>query len=456
MDNSEPSKSGEVASLSPDHDDKEQSNSSPLQHQFTTRSTESTDSQNSIQSSVQQNNEMKIDSGATSGSREKYRRETAYSSSSDSSRHHWRGNWERSPKGNTYGGGWDKMNTRGYHSIGVNRDVDVVHSKAPSTGFFMQSMMQMHHQYQPYSAASRLADRTSLLGIDGNTQDIATPLSGLPSPCLPLSPPVTPYASQQFAPSATALMPYTPSQNFINPTTATGLLTHSLLSASTGSPAVYPTTAGALPNAHRVAMLGYSNGLTGGLYAGNAVNGLNMYYKNSLTSHPPCMAANGTRMLSNGLSAFYGNELTYGNGATVDGVCNGQQGAAEMNDVSMYYHAAKASTTSGSGGQHSILYDNSVSIPGGSTDYATSGQSSSNDDPVSKAVMDNIMGRLSRKRKTEITCNVCDITFNSDAQATEHFRGTRHIKRAKSVERDGAQQSQAGKLRSYVKVKLVI
>ena len=439
-----------------EHNGKEQSNSSPLPHQFTTattRSTESADGQNTTQSSSQQNSDTKTDSGANSGGREKHRRENAYSSSGDYSRQVsvWRGN---QGKNNRYTSGWGKTNTRGYNGIGANRDVDVVHSKTPSAGFFMHSMMQLQHQYQTYGAAAgRLADRSSLLGIDGSSQDIASPLTGLPSPCLPLSPPVAPYAPQQFAPSAAALMPYAPSANLINPTSASGLLTPSLMSASTGSPGVYPSTAGTLPTAHGMAMLGYSNGLSGGLYAGNAVGGLNMYYKNSLAAHPPNIASNGTRLLSNGLGAFYGNELTYGSGAAVDGVCNGQQGAAEVNEMTMYYHTNKATPAPGGGGQHSVLYQSSVSIPGGSTDYAMSGQSSvTNDDPVSKAVMDNIMGRLSRKRKTtEITCTVCDIMFNSDAQATEHFRGTRHIKRAKSAEKDETQH--AGRSRSSRHVK---
>ena len=423
---SESSKPDEAGSLSPDHSSKEQSNSSSSLHQFPTTTTRQSD-----QSSLQQKN------AAKTSSRDRYRRQTS-SSPSDSTRQQWRGN-----------AGWGKTNTwGGYRS---NGDVDVAHSKPPFANFLMRSMMQLQHQYQTYGAAARLPDRSSLLAIDGATQDIANSSP----PCMSLSPPVQQYASQPYAPSATALVPYTP--NLINPTTASGLLTPSLMSASTGLPAMYPTSAGTLPTAQGMAMLGYSNGLTGGLYAGNAINGLSMYYKTEPSSLPATVDPTGgggcNGLLSNGLSTFLGSELTYHNGAAAvaDCVYNGHQGAAQTNDTTMYYQSSTTGETAASNGvHHSMLYQNSVSIPGGSIEHSTTGQSSSsNDDPVSKAVMDNIMGRLARKRKTEVSCDICDVTFSSDWQATEHFRGARHTKRAKSTDRDVQEQhKQTGRLTS--------
>ena len=164
-----------------------------------------------------------------------------------------------------------------------------------------------------------------------------------------------------------------------------------------------------------------------------------MYYKTEPSSLPANLSG-GNGLFSNGLNTFLGSELTYHNGAAAtvaDGVYNGHQGAAQADDTTMYYQSSTTGAAASNGVHHSMIYQNSVSIPGGSPDH---GQSSSNDDPVSKAVMDNIMGRLARKRKTEVSCDICDVTFSSDWQATEHFRGARHTKRAKSSDRDGEEQ----------------
>ena len=55
-------------------------------------------------------------------------------------------------------------------------------------------------------------------------------------------------------------------------------------------------------------------------------------------------------------------------------------------------------------------------------------------DPVSQAVVDNALGKLPKKRKLEIPCAVCEMVFNSEAQATAHFQGQKHIKRMKTVQ----------------------
>ncbi len=61
---------------------------------------------------------------------------------------------------------------------------------------------------------------------------------------------------------------------------------------------------------------------------------------------------------------------------------------------------------------------------------ATSGGSNSLD-PVSQAVLANYMGILPRKRKKEIPCDVCDMTFDSDTKAEAHFHGSKHARKAK-------------------------
>ncbi|TNN73618.1 Zinc finger protein 385B [Liparis tanakae] len=54
-------------------------------------------------------------------------------------------------------------------------------------------------------------------------------------------------------------------------------------------------------------------------------------------------------------------------------------------------------------------------------------------DPVQKAVINHTFGvSLVPKKKQVISCNVCQLRFNSDAEA--HFRGSRHSKRVKSQE----------------------
>jgi len=55
-------------------------------------------------------------------------------------------------------------------------------------------------------------------------------------------------------------------------------------------------------------------------------------------------------------------------------------------------------------------------------------------DPVSQAVYDNVLGKLPLKRKKEIPCVTCGLVFNSDAQASAHFAGSKHLKRQKASE----------------------
>ncbi|XP_034417564.1 zinc finger protein 385B [Cyclopterus lumpus] len=56
-------------------------------------------------------------------------------------------------------------------------------------------------------------------------------------------------------------------------------------------------------------------------------------------------------------------------------------------------------------------------------------------DPVQKAVINHTFGvTLVPKKKQVISCNVCQLRFNSDSQAEAHFRGSRHAKKVKSQE----------------------
>ncbi|XP_070770903.1 zinc finger protein 385B [Enoplosus armatus] len=56
-------------------------------------------------------------------------------------------------------------------------------------------------------------------------------------------------------------------------------------------------------------------------------------------------------------------------------------------------------------------------------------------DPVQKAVINHTFGvTLVPKKKQVISCNVCQLRFNSDSQAEAHYRGSRHAKKVKSQE----------------------
>ncbi|XP_060945108.1 zinc finger protein 385B [Limanda limanda] len=56
-------------------------------------------------------------------------------------------------------------------------------------------------------------------------------------------------------------------------------------------------------------------------------------------------------------------------------------------------------------------------------------------DPVQKAVINHTFGvtMVPRKRQV-ISCNVCQLRFNSDSQAEAHYRGSRHAKKLKTQE----------------------
>ncbi|XP_067994551.1 zinc finger protein 385B isoform X6 [Melanerpes formicivorus] len=56
-------------------------------------------------------------------------------------------------------------------------------------------------------------------------------------------------------------------------------------------------------------------------------------------------------------------------------------------------------------------------------------------DPVQKAVINHTFGvSIPPKKKQVISCNVCQLRFNSDSQAEAHYKGSKHAKKVKALE----------------------
>uniref|UniRef100_A0A8C7Q7Q9 Zinc finger protein 385B n=1 Tax=Oncorhynchus mykiss TaxID=8022 RepID=A0A8C7Q7Q9_ONCMY len=56
-------------------------------------------------------------------------------------------------------------------------------------------------------------------------------------------------------------------------------------------------------------------------------------------------------------------------------------------------------------------------------------------DPVQKAVINHTFGvSIAPKRKQVISCNICQLRFNSDSQADAHYKGSKHAKKLKVQE----------------------
>uniref|UniRef100_A0A8C4S4X9 Zinc finger protein 385B n=2 Tax=Erpetoichthys calabaricus TaxID=27687 RepID=A0A8C4S4X9_ERPCA len=54
-------------------------------------------------------------------------------------------------------------------------------------------------------------------------------------------------------------------------------------------------------------------------------------------------------------------------------------------------------------------------------------------DPVQKAVINHTFGvSIPPKKKQVISCNICQLRFNSDSQAEAHYKGSKHAKKLKS------------------------
>ncbi|XP_013767958.1 zinc finger protein 385A-like isoform X2 [Pundamilia nyererei] len=66
-------------------------------------------------------------------------------------------------------------------------------------------------------------------------------------------------------------------------------------------------------------------------------------------------------------------------------------------------------------------------------------------DPVQKAVMTHTFGPPMMKTKRPIiSCNVCQIRFNSESQAEAHYKGNRHARRVKGIETSKTTRLQDG------------
>ncbi|XP_029006023.1 zinc finger protein 385A-like isoform X2 [Betta splendens] len=66
-------------------------------------------------------------------------------------------------------------------------------------------------------------------------------------------------------------------------------------------------------------------------------------------------------------------------------------------------------------------------------------------DPVQKAVMTHTFGPpMVKTKRPIISCNVCQIRFNSESQAEAHYKGNRHARRVKGLETSKTARLQDG------------
>ncbi|XP_034388818.1 zinc finger protein 385A-like isoform X2 [Cyclopterus lumpus] len=66
-------------------------------------------------------------------------------------------------------------------------------------------------------------------------------------------------------------------------------------------------------------------------------------------------------------------------------------------------------------------------------------------DPVQKAVMTHTFGPpMVKTKRPIISCNVCQIRFNSESQAEAHYKGNRHARRVKGIETSKTTRLQEG------------
>ncbi|XP_069472190.1 zinc finger protein 385B isoform X2 [Ambystoma mexicanum] len=62
-------------------------------------------------------------------------------------------------------------------------------------------------------------------------------------------------------------------------------------------------------------------------------------------------------------------------------------------------------------------------------------------DPVQKAVINHTFGvSIPPRKKQVISCNVCQLRFNSDSQAEAHYKGSKHAKKLKALETTKSKQ----------------
>ncbi|KAM3844095.1 zinc finger protein 385A isoform 1-T1 [Vipera latastei] len=66
-------------------------------------------------------------------------------------------------------------------------------------------------------------------------------------------------------------------------------------------------------------------------------------------------------------------------------------------------------------------------------------------DPVQKAVINHTFGvPVTKAKRPIISCNVCQIRFNSESQAEAHYKGNRHARRVKGIEAARTRQKESG------------
>ncbi|XP_017271144.1 zinc finger protein 385A-like isoform X1 [Kryptolebias marmoratus] len=66
-------------------------------------------------------------------------------------------------------------------------------------------------------------------------------------------------------------------------------------------------------------------------------------------------------------------------------------------------------------------------------------------DPVQKAVMTHTFGPpIVKTKRPIISCNICQIRFNSESQAEAHYKGNRHARRVKGIETSKTSRLQDG------------
>ncbi|KAM9800418.1 zinc finger protein 385A-like isoform X1 [Syngnathus typhle] len=66
-------------------------------------------------------------------------------------------------------------------------------------------------------------------------------------------------------------------------------------------------------------------------------------------------------------------------------------------------------------------------------------------DPIQKAIMTHTFGHpMVKTKRPIISCNVCQIRFNSESQAEAHYKGNRHARRVKGIETSKTARLQDG------------
>ncbi|KAF4076053.1 hypothetical protein AMELA_G00226070 [Ameiurus melas] len=68
-------------------------------------------------------------------------------------------------------------------------------------------------------------------------------------------------------------------------------------------------------------------------------------------------------------------------------------------------------------------------------------------DPVQKAVLHHTFGITPLSKRKHVSCNVCQIRFNSQSQALSHYKGTKHAKKLKSLDVPKCKQKSSALMR---------